>query len=86
MGGVVFHQMLVQWVGDSQPADKCESNDIFVVVVHFGQLILEEANVRLETVGGSHLDEKEVVIVLLELRAKRVLREKQLGKILKVVD
>jgi len=65
--------MFVQWVGDSQPADECESGDIFTVVVHLGQLTLEVADVRFETVGGSHLDGKKVVIVLLELLTGGVL-------------
>jgi len=47
---------------------------------------LEVANIRLETFGGSHLDEEEVVVVLLELLTGRVLREEQLGEILEVVD
>ena len=33
------------------------------VVVYFGQLTLEVANIRLETAGGSHLDGEEVVVV-----------------------
>jgi len=53
--------------GDLQPADECECRDILVVVVYFGQLILEEANVRLEIVEWSHLDGEEVVVFLLEL-------------------
>ena len=73
-------------MGDSQPADEYESIDIFAAVVQFGQLTLEEADVRLETVEGSHLDVKEVVIVLLELLAGGVLREEQLGEIFEVVD
>ena len=43
-------------------------------------------NICLETIGGSHLDGEEVVIVLLELLAQGVLREEQLGEILEVVD
>ena len=60
-------------MSDSQSADECESDDIFTAVVHFVQLTLELADVRLETVRGSHLDEKEVVVILLELRAGGVL-------------
>ena len=44
----------------------------------------EVVNVHLEAVGGSDLDEDEVMVVLLELLA-RVLNEEQLGEILKVV-
>ena len=58
--------MFVQQAGDSQPVDECESDDIFAAVVHFGQLTLKMANIRLETVGRSHLDGKEAVIILLE--------------------
>ena len=47
--------------------------------MYFCQPTLEAANVRLETVGGPHLDGEEVVVVLLELLAGRVLREGQLG-------
>ena len=41
---------------------------------------------RLETVGGSHLDGEKVVGILLELFAGGVLREEQLDEILDVVD
>jgi len=67
-----------------QPADKCESKNILVAVVYFAQLTMEIVNVRLETVGGSHLDREDVVVVLLELLAG-VLREEQLGEILEFV-
>ena len=53
-GDVIFHQMFVQQVGDSQPVDECESRHILVAVVYFGQLTLKVANVRLETARGSH--------------------------------
>ena len=54
--------------------------------MHFGQLTLEEADICFETVGGSHLDRKEVVVVLLELLVGGVLRQEQLGEIIEVVD
>jgi len=54
--------------------------------LYFDQLILKIANVRLETVGGSHLHGEEVMVTLLELLIERVLSEKQLGEISKVVD
>ena len=79
MGDVVLHQIFGQLVGDSQPADECKRGDIFAAVVHFVQLTLEEADVRLKTVGGSHLDGEKVVVVLNELMAGGVLREIQLG-------
>ena len=49
-------------------------------------LTLEVANVHLKTIEGSHLDGKKVVVILLELLVEGVLREEQLGEILKVVD
>ena len=73
-------------MSDSQPVDECESGNIFNAVVYFDRLTLKEVDVRLETAGESHLDGKEVVIVLLELLTGRVLRGKQLGEILGVVD
>ena len=54
--------------------------------MHFGQLTLEEADVCLEIVRGSHLDRKEVVVVLLELLKGGVIREGQLGEIFEVAD
>ena len=69
-GDIVLHQI---FVSDSQLADECESGDIFAAVMHLGQLTVEVDDVRLETVGGSHLDEKEVMVVLLELLARGVL-------------
>ena len=58
---------------DSQPIDECENDDIFIPVVHLGQLTLEVAIVCIEAVGGSHLDKTEVLIVLLELLVGGVL-------------
>jgi len=55
---VVLHQMFIQRIGDSQLADEYESGDIFIAVMHFGQLTLEEAYVRLETVEGLILMER----------------------------
>jgi len=52
--------------------------------VYFGQLILKVANVRLETVGGPHLN-GEVIVVLLELLTGRILGEK-FGEISEVMD
>ena len=73
-------------MGDSQPGDECERVDIFATVVLFDQLILEETDTRLETVGGFHLDKNEVVVVVLELPTGGVLGEKQLGEIVEIVD
>jgi len=39
---------------------------------------LQVANVHLEAVGGPHLDGEEVIVVLLELQAGRILSEEQL--------
>ena len=44
--------------------------------MYFGQLILKVANIRLETVGGPHLNGKEVMVALLEFLTERVLSEK----------
>jgi len=60
-------------VGDLQSADECESDDIFVVVVHLGLLTLKVTDVCLGTVEESHLDGKKVVVILLELLAGGVL-------------
>jgi len=64
---IVLYQMFVHEVSDSHLANECMSGDIFAAVVYFGLLALEEANVHLETVGGSHINEKEVMVILLEL-------------------
>jgi len=47
---------------------------------------LKVANVRLEAIGGSHLDGEEMMVVLIELLAERVLSEKQLGEIPKAMN
>jgi len=54
--------------------------------VYFVQLILKVANVRLETIEGPRLNGEEVMVALLELLTGRVLSEKQLDEISKVVD
>jgi len=50
-------------------ADECKSGEIFTAVMHFDQLTLKETNIRLETVERSYLNEKEMIVVLLELMA-----------------
>jgi len=82
----VLQEVLVQRVGDLQPANECECRDILTIVMYFGQLILEEANVHLETDGWSHMDGEEVVLLLLELPSEGVLGEEQLGKTLEIMD
>ena len=32
LGGIVLHQMLVEWVGDLQPTDECSVDHIFIAV------------------------------------------------------
>ena len=78
--------MLVQQMGESQPANECQSGCVFIVVVYLGQLILKVANVCLEAIGGPHLDGEEMMVILLELLAGGILSEEQLGEIIKVVD
>ena len=59
-----------------QPADECESGCVLAAIVNFGQLILKIVDIRLETVGGSHLDGEEVMVILLELLVVGVLSDK----------
>ena len=54
--------------------------------MYLGKLILELANIRLETIGGPHFNKEEVMIVLFELLTVRVLSEKQLSEISEPVD
>ena len=49
-------------------------------------LILKEANVHLEAVGGPHLDREKLMVILFEFLEGGVLREKQLGEILEAPD
>ena len=49
-------------------------------------MILKVTNVRLEAVGGPHLDGGEVMIVLLEFMVRRVLSEEQLSEISEAVN
>ena len=86
MGDVVFHQMLVQQVSDPQFVVEYKNGCAFTVVLYFGQLILEVADVCFETVGGPLFDGKEVMIVLLEILTGGVLSEKQPGEISEAVD
>jgi len=70
-------------VRNLQPANKRKRRDIFIAVGHLGELVLKIANVRLETVTGSHFDSEEVV-VLFGLSAGGVLGGEHLGYLLKV--
>ena len=64
---VVLKEVLVQRVSNLPAANEYKCIDILASVVYFGQLILKEANVRLETVRWSNLEGEEVVVGLLEL-------------------
>ena len=67
--------MLVQRERNLQPTDEHECRDIFTTVGHLGKLVLKVADVRLETVTGSHFDSEEVVVVLLVILAGDILGE-----------
>ena len=54
--------------------------------MYFSQLILEVANVRLETIREAHFNREEVMVSLLELLMGRVLGEKQCREISEAVD
>ena len=67
-----------------QPVDECERRDIFTVIGHLGKLILEVADVRLETATVTHFDSDEAVVVLIGLSAGGILGDKCLDYLLKV--
>ena len=69
-----------------QPADECEIGCVLAAIVNFGQLILKIVDIRLETVGGSHLDGEEVMVILLEFLTGGISSEKQLDEASEVVD
>ena len=73
-------------MSDLQPTDECEGGSVFPAIVYFGQLILKVSNVRLKTVGGSHLNGEEVMVPLLELLTGRVLSKRKLGEISEAVN
>ena len=58
-----------------QPADECECGYLLTTVRDFVQLTLEEVDVGLEAVSGSHLDGKEVMAISLGFLARGVLCE-----------
>ena len=67
LGDVVLQEMLLQGVSNLQPANVCDGSNFLPTVGDFGELILEEIEVRLEIVSLPHFDREEVVVVPLSL-------------------
>ena len=65
----MLQEGFVQGVSDLQPADECERRDLFTAIRDFGKLALKDVDVRFETVSLPHLDEEEVMVILLGLLA-----------------
>ena len=77
--------MLVQRVSNLQLANECEGGNFLPTVEDFGELILEEIEVRFEVVSLPHFDREEVVIVPLNLLTGGVLVRKHFSRLREVV-
>ena len=69
-----------------QLTDERECRKIFTAVGNLGELVLEEADVRLESVALSYFDGDEVVVIILGLPTGGVLGDECLCYLLEIVE
>jgi len=67
LGDLVFHQMLVEGMGDLQSTDERGGSHFVITVIHQGYLALEITDIVFEALSELHLSCEKVVVVLLEL-------------------
>ena len=48
LGDIMLQEVLVEGVSNLQPTDECKSSNFLPIVRDFGQLVLEEIEVRLQ--------------------------------------
>ena len=66
----MFHQVLVEEVGDFQHIDKCCCSYIFIAIICQGHLTLKVIDIVFDALIGLHLDREEVIVVLLKLKTR----------------
>ena len=69
----MFHYIFVERVGDLQRTDEHSGSHIVIADIHQSYLALEIADILLEALLRLHFDDKEVVVILLELPSGSVL-------------
>ena len=65
LGDFMFHQVLVEGVGDLQPTYERRGSHIVIAVIDQGHLSLKIIDKVFETLPGFHLDHDEVIVVFL---------------------
>jgi len=73
-------------VSNLQPVDECEGINFLRTVENFGELILEEIEVRLEAVSLPLFNGEEVVVVPLSLMAGGILGGERFSHLSEVVE
>ena len=73
-------------MGRYKPADECESDNFFLTIGDFSELILKEIEVRLEAISLPHYHKEEMVIVPLSLLARDLFCEECFSYLCKVVE
>jgi len=81
----MLKHVLVQWVRDLQPADKCECKDILTAIENLGKQVLEVPDVGFEAINLPHLNREKVIVVLLDLLTKSILNEEHFSYLHEVV-
>ena len=69
-----------------QPANECVCTDILSAIGNLDKLALEVTDVGLESITLPHLNEEEMMVILLGLPTRGVLSEKCFGYLLEVVE
>jgi len=71
LGDLMFHQILVEGVGDLQPTDKQGGSYIIIAVIHQSHLTLKIIDILLEALSRLHLDGEELVVVFSSAPVKK---------------
>ena len=78
--------MLVEGIGDLQPADKGGGGHLLVAVIYQGHLTLKIINIILQALFGFHLNCEEVVVFPLEFPPRSKLVKKCLSHLMKILE
>ena len=82
----VFQEVLVQRVSDMQSTNECKCRYLLITVEDLGKMVLEEVDVRLESVSRPHPDGEKVLTTPLGFMVSGILCEEGLGDLQEVVE
>jgi len=68
LGKLIFHQMLIEGVGNLQPSDERGDSHVVIAVIHQSHLALKITCILLEALLRIHFDDEEVVTIFFSSR------------------